>query len=99
MEIEVLKNKLSRYIRGEAYPAEIGQVEAWLSSDHTGDLQVSDEEKEMIGHHILNDVKCYTAYPLFFPEKSDVFEKIKPKLGRFLLGLVMGLVIYFIAYY
>lgn len=69
MKTEVLHQKLERYIRGEAMPAETRQIQTWLSCT-SSEHQLSAVEKDKLEQDILQEIQAYTAYPLFFPKKE-----------------------------
>ena len=75
METAILKPKLERFIQGKASPAEIKQIDAWLSNGNYQKLNLSDKERRDLHSNILYDVQCYTAYPLFYPKKNEYLKK------------------------
>ncbi len=75
MTTEILRQKTSRYLYGSPMPAEAKQIQYWLSS--TGAKKAtSEEERTMIEEQILEEIKSYTAYPLFFPKKDPWWKKL-----------------------
>ena len=69
MKTEILHRKLDRYINGEATPAEIRQIQAWLSCTAT-ENNLTPLEKSQLEMEILQEIQAYTAYPLFYPRKE-----------------------------
>jgi hypothetical protein len=69
MKSEILQRKLERYINGEANPAEVRQIQTWLSCTDP-DKQLTAEERSLLELEILQEVQAYTAYPLFYPKKE-----------------------------
>ena len=69
MTNEILEKKTTRYLFGEPMPAEAKQLQNWLSCTD-GKLEFSPVQREEVETEILNEVKAYTAYPLFFPVKK-----------------------------
>lgn len=55
MRLHILQNKLDRYIRGTANPAEVKQVQTWLSCVSPG-TSVTAEEKERLRKTLLDDI-------------------------------------------
>jgi hypothetical protein len=76
MKTEVLQQKLSRYLDGNSMPAEINQVQMWLSIVDKSEMNLSEEEKVIFEVEILNEIKAYTAYPLLFPKSKPWWQKI-----------------------
>jgi len=76
MKSELLKKKLERYQQGSASPAEIRQIQTWLSSDSSYELQMTEDEKKELHYQILFEVQCHTAYPLFYPRKESKLKKV-----------------------
>jgi len=76
MTNEILYKKTYRYLAGAAMPAETKQIQNWLSCIDKENPNVSDAEKERIELEILNEVKAYTAYPLFYPTEVPWWKKI-----------------------
>jgi len=99
METKFIKERLQRYLQGNASPMEVKQIEAWLSSTHTINFNPSDKERSELQRRILYDVQCYTAYPLFFPKKNDFRKKLKGLFEKAVWGLVISLLVYFVAFY
>ena len=69
MTNEILEKKTTRYLFGEPMPAEAKQLQNWLSCTE-GKATFTAEERAMIEEEILNEVKSFTAYPLFYPKKK-----------------------------
>ncbi|RYY58735.1 MAG: hypothetical protein EOO05_15455 [Chitinophagaceae bacterium] len=67
MKTEILHKKLERYLNGESMPAEIRQIQTWLSVPNEEEKQLTKEEKDQLGADILAEIKEATAYPLFYP--------------------------------
>ena len=67
MKTEILHKKLERYVNGESQPAEIRQIQTWLSVPHEEEQKMTEEEKNQLGADILSEIKEATAYPLFYP--------------------------------
>jgi hypothetical protein len=76
MKTEILQKKLSRYLDGHSMPAEVNQVQTWLSIVDKSELQLSDEEKVSFENEILDEIRAYTAYPLLFPKSKPWWQKI-----------------------
>lgn len=76
MKTEILQRKLSRYLDGHSMPAEINQVQMWLSIVDKSELNLTEEEKINFEIEILNEIKAYTAYPLLFPKSKPWWQKI-----------------------
>ncbi|MBS1577358.1 MAG: hypothetical protein JST09_18825 [Bacteroidetes bacterium] len=76
MKTEVLHQKLSRYLDGHSMPAEISQVQSWLSIVDKSELQLSEEEKMIIENEILDEIKAQTDYPALFPKSKPWWQKI-----------------------
>ena len=74
MTNEILEKKTTRYLFGEPMPAEAKQLQNWLSCTD-GKTNFSPEQREQVETEILNEVKAYTAYPLFFPKKKTPWWK------------------------
>jgi hypothetical protein len=75
MTTKILHQKANRYLCGAAMPAETRQIQAWLSSTDAHKVSVSEEEKTIIEDEILEEVKSYTAYPLFYPKEKSWWKK------------------------
>lgn len=69
MKAEILHRKLERYVTGRSMPAEIKQIQTWLSCTST-DTPLTPEEKSLLELDILGELQAYTAYPLFYPKKN-----------------------------
>ena len=76
MKTEVLQRKLSRYLDGRSMPAEVSQVQTWLSIVDKSELQLSEEEATALENEILDEIRAYTAYPLLFPRMQPWWQKI-----------------------
>jgi len=76
MKTEVLQKKISRYLQGNAMPAETRQIQTWLSCTDNGKVQLTEAEMENVENEILGEVQAYTAYPLFFPRQESWWKKI-----------------------
>ena len=76
MKTEILHKKLSRYLDGQSMPAEANQIQNWLSIVDKKNLGMSEEDKAILENEILKDIREYTAYPLFFPPKKSIWQKI-----------------------
>ena|SRR5215204_1109415 len=99
MQTEILKTKLERFIQGNASPAEVKQIDAWLSSGNYPKLHLTEKEKKDLHDCILYDVQCYTAYPLFYPKKNE-YHKNTISLAKKVLWIVAAIVfIYFFVFY
>ena len=70
MKTEILHKKLERYLNGESKPAETRQIQSWLSVTHSEPEQLNEEEKDILASEILQEIREYTAYPLFYPRKE-----------------------------
>lgn len=74
MKTEILHQKLQRYIKGQATPAETRQIQNWLScTAHKESLDP--EEKSQLEMEILTEIQAYTAYPLYRPAKENAWWK------------------------
>ena len=96
MQPEILKTKLERFIQGTASPAEVKQIDAWLSNGNYLKLHLTEKEKEDLHNYILYDVQCYTAYPLFYPKKA---EHLKKTISLFKRVLFIGSAIVFLYFF
>lgn len=76
MKTEVLQKKLSRYIDGRSMPAEVSQVQTWLSIVDKSELHLSEEQTIALENEILDEIRAYTAYPLLFPQTKPWWQKI-----------------------
>ena len=84
MKTQILHNRLERYIKGEALPAETRQIQTWLSCT-TSDIHLSAEQKEQIEMEILHEIQAETAYPLFYPKKEKPWwQKMNKVLNAFM---------------
>ncbi|RYY54165.1 MAG: hypothetical protein EOO09_15440 [Chitinophagaceae bacterium] len=70
MKTEILHKKLERYVNGESRPAEVRQIQTWLSVPQQ-EKQMTAEEKDQLGMDILAEIKEETAYPLFYPRGDE----------------------------
>ena len=70
MKTQILHNRLERYIKGEALPAETRQIQTWLSCTEK-EAQLTPEEKSLLELEILHEIQAFTAYPLFYPRKKQ----------------------------
>lgn len=75
MTTQTLHKKTNRYLCGASMPAEKRQIETWLSCTEPHKGVVPETEKEKIEAEILDEVRGYTAYPLFFPKKQEAWWK------------------------
>ena len=99
MQTEILKTKLERFIQGKANPAEIKQIDAWLSNGNYQKLHLSEKERRDLHNNILYDVQCYTAYPLFYPKKGDYLKNTISLAKKILLIVTAVVFIYFFVFY
>ena len=99
MQAEILKTKLERVIQGKASPAEVKQIDAWLSNGNYLKLHLTEKEKEDLHNYILYDVQCYTAYPLFYPKKGDYLKNTISLAKKILLIVTAVVFIYFLVFY
>jgi len=76
MKTEILHQKLSRYLDGHSMPAEVNQVQTWLSIVDKTELQLTEEEKIILENEILDEIKAYTDYPALFPKAKPWWQKI-----------------------
>ena len=76
MTIETLQKKTARYLKGESTPAEIRQIQNWLSVTNNTSKNLSVAEKQQIEQEILAEIQAYTAYPLFYPKPEPFWRKI-----------------------
>lgn len=75
MTNEILEKKTTRYLFGEPMPAEAKQLQNWLSCTGEHKPAYTPEQRSAIEQEILDEVKGYTAYPLFFPKKKNPWWK------------------------
>lgn len=75
MTTETLYKKTNRYLCGASMPAETRQIQNWLSCTAEEKINLTDEEKMNIKNEILAEVRAHTAYPLFFPKRTDPWWK------------------------
>ena len=75
MTIETLEKKTARYLKGESAPAEIRQIQNWLSCTNKKSNDISEVEKQQIEREILAEIQAYTAYPLFYPKPEPFWRK------------------------
>ena len=75
MTIEALKKKTARYLKGESTPAEIRQIQNWLSCTNKTSRDLSEAEKQQIEQEILAEIQAYTAYPVFYPKPESFWKK------------------------
>jgi hypothetical protein len=80
MTNEILEKKTTRYLFGRPMPSETSQIQHWLSSSNTAKQSFNEMDRQAIEEDILNEVKAYTAYPLFYPRPKQRIWK------RFLCG-------------
>jgi len=99
MQQEILKTKFERFVHGTASPAEVKQIDAWLSSGNYPKLHLTDKERNDLHHAILYDVQCYTAYPLFHPKKTEYIKKAILLTKNILLIAATIAFIYFLVFY
>jgi hypothetical protein len=76
MTTEVLKKKTTRYLQGSAQPAEMRQIQNWLSCTDQNKAAMNEEEKAILESEILAEIQAYTAYPLFHPKPQPWWKKI-----------------------
>lgn len=76
MTTKTLHKTTSRYLYGDPMPAEVKQLQNWLSTS-TGKADQDPEEKEKVEREILAEVQAHTAYPLFFPKKEAWWKKFQ----------------------
>jgi len=99
METAILKQKLERFVQGNANPAEIKQIDAWFSNGNYQKLHLSEKERRDLHNNILYDVQCYTAYPLFYPKKNDYLKKSIFAFKKALWIILLVVLTYFIVFY
>jgi hypothetical protein len=99
MQTEILKTKLERFIQGKASPAEIKQIDAWLSNGNYQKLHLSEKERRDLHNNILYDVQCYTAYPLFYPKKSEYLKKSFFTFKKALWIIALIVLTFFVVFY
>lgn len=78
MKTEILHQKLSRYLDGHSMPAEVSQVQTWLSIVDKSELQLTEEEKIIMANEILDEIKAQTDYPVLFSKAKPWWQKIIP---------------------
>ena len=76
MTTEVLREKTSRYLRGESVPSETRQIQAWLSSTMDKKDNLSKKEKDRIENEIIAEVQAYITYTQFKPEPEPWWKKV-----------------------
>ena len=76
MTTEVLKKKTTRYLQGNAKPAEMRQIQNWLSCTEQNKAAMTEEEKAILESEILAEIQAYTAYPLFHPKPQPWWKKV-----------------------
>ena len=76
MTTEVLKKKTTRYLQGNAMPAETRQIQNWLSCTESAKTATDEAERAAIEAEILAEIQAYTAYPLFHPMPEPWWKKI-----------------------
>ena len=99
METEIPKPKLERFIQGNASPAEVKQIDAWLSNGNYLKLHLSEKERRHLHNNILYDVQCYTAYPLFYPKKNESLKKSIILIKNVLWIVALVTLAYFVVFY
>lgn len=99
MQQEILRTKFERFVQGTATPAEMKQIDAWLSTGNYPKLHLTDKERNDLHNAILYDVQCYTAYPLFYPKKTDYLKKTISLVKKTLLIAGVITFIYFFVFY
>ena len=99
MQTGILKPKLERFIQGKASPAEVKQIDAWLSNGKYMKLHLTEKEKEDLHNEILYDVQCYTAYPLFYPKKNEYLKKSIAQVKNVLWIIALIVLTYFVVFY
>jgi hypothetical protein len=73
MTKEMLHRKTNRYLVNASQPAETRQIQNWLSCIEPSDIP--QESREQIEQKILDEIKAYTAYPLFYPKPAPWWRK------------------------
>ncbi len=68
MRTAVLRNKLERYLEGNANPAEIRQVQTWLSCT-AADINITAKEKQQLEKEIRKEIHEHTGS---LPEQSFI---------------------------
>jgi hypothetical protein len=76
MKTEILHQKLSRYLDGDSIPAEVSQVQTWLSIVDKSELQLTEDEKLIMENEILDEIKAQTDYPALFSKSKPWWQKI-----------------------
>ena len=99
MQTGILKTKLERFNQGIASPAEVKQIDAWLSNGNYMKLNLTEKERRDLHNYILYDVQCYTAYPLFYPKKTEYLKKTISLVKNILWLTVAILFVYFFVFY
>jgi len=99
MQTGILKTKFERFNQGIASPAEVKQIDAWLSNGNYRKLNLTEKERRDLHNYILYDVQCYTAYPLFYPKKTDYLKKTISMVKNILWLTAAVLFIYFFVFY
>ena len=99
MPHEILRTRFERFVQGTASPAEVKQINAWLSSGNYPKLHLTDKERNDLHQAILYDVQCYTAYPLFHPKKPEYLKKAILLAKKLLLIATTVAFIYFLVFY
>ena len=99
MQTTILKPKLERFIQDKASPAEVKQIDAWLSNGNYLKPHLTEKERRDLHNYILYDVQCYTAYPLFYPKKTEYFKKSTFVFKKIFWIVVAIVFIYFFVFY
>lgn len=76
MKTKILHQKLSRYLDGYSMPAEVSQVQSWLSIVDKSELQLTEENKLNLENEILDEIKAFTDYPALFPKTKPWWQKL-----------------------
>ncbi|MEI9946030.1 MAG: hypothetical protein WDN26_17640 [Chitinophagaceae bacterium] len=69
MRSQMLKNKFERYVNGEADPAEIRQIQSWLSCT-SRDIYISPREKQRLERKIMRQIRSKAGLSMMSKIKS-----------------------------
>lgn len=76
MTTEILRKKTGRYISGQSFPAEIRQIQNWLSSTGDKKTNVSAAERLQIENEIVAQINAYVVSSQFLPKQDPWWKKI-----------------------
>ena len=76
MKTEILHQKLSRYLDGQAMPAGASQIQSWLSIVDKSGLNISEESKAILENEILKDIQVSTGYLSLSSSTQSLWQRI-----------------------